>query len=182
LTAGVAIAAGAANAQTTYVLNGYSFGAMRGVNTAELEARLKEKPGARITRADVEIDRAIVQREIEARHLKGQVYATIAEKKGRVWIIFDLLDLSGPPAGMPVRHLELQHFEGTSRIAASALAAASGLKKGDQLSAENINVARRAILAMYAKAMRGKPISLKARLQIKADGRTTITWIVKETK
>jgi hypothetical protein len=178
LIAVAAVTADAANGPT-YILNGYSFGRMPGVNTAELEAKLKDKPGARITQSDVAADKAIVARELKARHLTGQLFATIAEKKGRVWIIFDLLDL-GPPPGhaWTSRYLESQVFEGESGISVDALAAATGLKPGEQLSVEKINAARRAILAVYTKSMPGKKLTLKGRMQTKPDGGTSLIWII----
>src|SRR5579863_4892832 len=106
MTIGATMPAGVAH-ERKYILNGYSFGRMPGVNTAEVEAKLKPKAGGLITEAQVDADQAIVQKEIEARHLKGQIIATTAEKKGRVWIIFDLLDLPTVPAHR-VRHLESQ--------------------------------------------------------------------------
>jgi hypothetical protein len=139
------LTAGAAKAPT-YILNGYSFGRMPGVNTAELAAKLKDKEGARVTRADIAVDQAILVKELQARHIKGQLFTTLAEKHGRIWIIFDVLDSNGPAAktGKPLLLLASQSFEGASRISTSALAAATGLKHGDLLSAEKINAARQA--------------------------------------
>src|SRR5690348_2496577 len=87
LTVGASIAAGTHKAPT-YILNGYGFGRLPGVNTAELEAKLKHKAGERVTEADMNVDQAIVQKEVDAHHLKGVIVATFAEKKGRVWVIF----------------------------------------------------------------------------------------------
>jgi outer membrane protein assembly factor BamA len=164
----------------TYILNGYSLSGIPGVNGSELEAKLKHKPGARITAADVNADQAIIAKELQARHIGGALVATLAEKHGRVWVIFDLLNVPPPPPR--TRHLEAQNFEGVSRISAGALAAAIGLKKGDKLSPEKINAARRAILAMYAKAMPGKTLTVKGRMQMKPDGKVTLTWVVNEPR
>jgi hypothetical protein len=181
LTVGAAMAAGAAKAPT-YIFIGYSFGPIPGVNTAELEAKLTHKAGDRITPADVHADQLIVADELRARHLEGRLFASIAEKHGRVWIIFDLIK---PPKlmgnfGDSPHHLESQSFEGESRLSASALAAATGLRPGDPLSPEKMLAARQAIAAAYAKAMPGKLSSLKARMQIAPDGGVTLTWIVGE--
>jgi outer membrane protein assembly factor BamA len=162
LTGGAAMAAGVASAPS-YTLNGYSFGGMPGVNTLELEAKLKQKEGARITRADVAADQAILVKELQARHIKGQLFASIAERHGRVWVIFDLQEPDRPTARFEklARRLESQNFAGASRISASALAAATGLKQGDPLSPEKINAARQAIVAAYAKTMSGNVVSIK---------------------
>ena len=180
-------AAGVADAAKgrTYILNGYSFGGFPpGENTAELAAKLKDQEGARVTRADVDTDEAILVKEMQARHIQGQLFTTLAEKHGRVWVIFDLQDPVRSTASFwtSVRRLKTQNFEGASRISASALAAATGLKPGDTLSREKINVARQAILALYAKSVPGKAPSLKGKMQGTAAGDVNLTWIVGEPK
>jgi hypothetical protein len=164
-----------------YILNGYSFGKMPGVNTAELEAKLKEKAGARITQADIAADEAIIAKELRARHVPGRLFTSLAEKHGRVWIIFDLIDTNRPTGafGKP-RNLDMQKFEGATRISAGALAAATGLKQGEPLSQEKLGSARKAIAAAYAKAMPGRVVTIKGKMQIKPDGKVTLTWIIGE--
>ena len=110
LAMGGASAAGAPKAQS-YILNGYSFGGFTGVNTDELAAQLKDQEGARVTRADVNDDEAILIKELHARHIEGRLFTTIAEKHGRIWVIFDL-QKPRPPM---LRHLEAQNFEGAAR-------------------------------------------------------------------
>ena len=183
LTALAAMAAGAANAPS-YIFSGYSFGPIPGVNTAELEAKLTHKAGDRITPADVDADRAVIAKELEARHIPGRLYTSLAEKHGHVWIIMDVLDPAHPNAhlGKPAGRLKSQNFEGASSIPAGDLAAATGLKPGDRLWPEKIEAGREAIVAAYAKAMPGKAISLKARKQTGADGEVTLTWIIGEPR
>jgi len=167
-----------------YILNGYSFQDMKGVNTAELEAKLKDKKGAHITEADIIADQALLAKELQARHIQGQLFTGLAEKDGRVWVIFDLQHPEAQLAKLDkrVRYLETQNFEGASRIPASALAAATGLRKGDHLSPEKLNAARRTILDLYAKSMPGKTVSLKINMRTKADGEVTLTWMIGEPK
>jgi hypothetical protein len=181
LTVGVAMAATAAKAPT-YIFSGYSFGPIPGVNTAELEAKLTHKAGDRITSADVSADHAIIAKELEARHIPGRLYTSLAEKHGHVWVIMDVLDPAHPNAhlGKPAGRLKSQNFEGASQIPAGDLAAATGLKQGDRLWPEKIKAARDAIVAAYAKSVPGKAISLKARLQTASDGEVTLTWIIGE--
>jgi outer membrane protein assembly factor BamA len=183
LAAGAAMAANA-DGLPTFILNGYSFGGISGVNTDELAAKFKHKPGARISRADVAADEVILANELRTRGIKGNLFATLAEKHGRVWVIFDLQDPNRPAGhlGKPGRRLEAQEFEGASRISASALAAATGLKTGDLLSPEKVNAARQAILALYGKFMPGQVPSLKGKMQVRPDGRARLTWIIGEPK
>lgn len=183
LTLGAAMSAGAAKAPT-YIFIGYSFGPIPGVNTAELQAKLKHKAGDRITSADIAADSAVILKELKARHVPGRLFTSLAERHGHVWVIMDVLDPNHPGAhlGKPAGHLKSQNFEGASRISAGDLAAATGLKQGEQLWPEKIRAARDAIMAAYAKSAPGKAITLKARVQTQADGDITLTWIIGEPK
>lgn len=164
----------------TYILKGYSFGPMPGVKTAEIEAKLPRKPGARITDADVVAEEAIVERELKARHVQGRLFASTAEKNGRVWIIFDLVR-------EPVRVLESQVFVGASHMSQEALVTATGLKPGDTLSPDRLNAARRGIFALYGKAEFARAISIRLRMQTSipikglGDEKTKLTWFVGES-
>ncbi|HTT82918.1 MAG TPA: hypothetical protein VMF67_05525 [Rhizomicrobium sp.] len=161
----------------TYVLDGYDLSGAHGVDAAELAAKLKPKPGARINQADIHADTMIVAKELEARHIQGHLFTTLAEKKGHVWIIFDVLN---PDAGPPMGQLEAQNFEGASHVSVGVLVAATGLKKGDQLSRDRLAAAARAISNVYAKTMPGKKIHLKIRRHNAPGGKTTLTWIISE--
>jgi hypothetical protein len=172
-----------AGKEPVYILKGYSFGRMPGVNTTELEAKLKDKAGAHITRANILADKEIIAKELEARHINGVLFAGVAERNGHIWVIFDLQHPQQlPGADKRPRHLETQSFEGATRISPVALAAATGLKKGDIISPEKLNAARQAILRRYAKALPGKAISLKSKMRTKPDGAATMTWIIGEPK
>jgi outer membrane protein assembly factor BamA len=179
-----AAAAASPASPPTYILNGYTFGGLKGVNTTELEAKLKDKPGAHITQADIAVDQSILAKELEARHIPGHLFTGIAEKNRHVWVIFQVEHPGAALASLDkrTRHLDAQIFEGATHISASALAAATGLKKGDQLSPDKVNAARQAILAQYAKLMPGKAVSLKGKMRTKPDGTVTLTWIVGEPK
>lgn len=177
LTLGAATAAGAGQART-YILNGYSFGGMSGLNTAELTAKMKHHEGARITQADVAVDQAILTKELQARHIKGRLFASLAEKHGRVWVIFDLQDPDSPGGWRSGRRLKSQTFEGGSGVPEPDLTAATGLKPGDALSPGKIKAAHQAILDLYAKSMPGHALSIRAKVQTAADGEATLTWII----
>jgi outer membrane protein assembly factor BamA len=174
------LAANSASAPT-YILNGYTFDGLTGVNTGELLARLKHKEGDRITRAEIVAEQAILAKELKARQIEGRLFTTIAEKHGRIWIMFDLQQPAANIGG-PIRRLESQKFEGATHIAAGVLAAATGLKDGEVLSLENLRAARRAILAEYAHSMPSGSLSLKTRMQTRPDGKVRLTWIIAEPK
>ncbi|MEO8926746.1 MAG: POTRA domain-containing protein [Caulobacteraceae bacterium] len=181
LIVGAVTAASAAHVRS-YILNGYSFGGFPGVNTDELAAKLKDQEGARVTQADISVDEAILTKELQARHIEGRLFTSIAEKHGRIWIIFDLQNPGGQMARFwkAGHHLKAENFEGASRVSTSDLAAATGLKEGDLLSREKIDAARQAILALYAKSMPGKVVSVRGRMQSNGQGELTLTWMITE--
>lgn len=175
--AGAAMAAGDTRAPT-YILNGYSFSGVPGVNAAEMEAKLKFHAGARVTRAEIAAEAAVLARELKARHMEGHLFTSTAESGGRVWVIFDLLN---PDADNRMGQLESQNFQGASHVSPSALAAVTDLKNGERLSPQKLGAARRAIVAAYAKSMPGKKIFIKAKL-VTRGGKTAVTWIIAEPK
>jgi hypothetical protein len=179
LTIGVVPAASAAK-ERVYTFGGYTFGGFVGINTDELAAALKDQAGARVTQADLALDIAAFTAELKARHVKGRLLGSFAEKHGTIWVIFDLQS-SAPGAtlyaGKPLRS---QSFEGATRLPAGALAAATGLKPGDVLSVEKIRAAHDAILALYAHSAPGKAPTLRTRAQASGDGQVTLTWLLTE--
>jgi len=178
----VAATAAVAAHPRVYILNGYSFGGMPGVNTVELTTKLKDQAGARVTQADIAEDEAIVATALKDQHVKGRLFTTLAEKHGRVWVIFDVLDPDRPTAragkAEAGERLKVQNFEGATGLSTTDLAAATGLKPGAPLSAEVINGARQSIIAAYAKAMPGKAVSIRGKLQFTPEGEVTLTWII----
>jgi hypothetical protein len=180
-TAGAALAANS----PAYILSGYTFGGLpKGVSSDQLTAKLKHKQGDRITQADISADQAVLVRELEARHIAGRLFATLAEKHGHAWVIFDLqkTDPAIAEPGAPNRIFAAQNFEGAVHVSAGALAHATGLTVGETLSLENLKAARRAIIALYAKSMPGEELGLKLKLQTKPGGKTTLTWTIREPK
>jgi outer membrane protein assembly factor BamA len=175
---------GGAPKPRVYILKGYSFSGLPGVNTDEIVAKLKDKAGARITSSDIAADNQVVAKELQDRRIPGRLFTSIAEKHGSVWVIFDVLQSNQPLESLKAhlakagQHLAAQTFEGASGMSASDLAAATGLKKGDALSPQNIDAARQAITAFCAKSMPGNTPKVRLRMQFAPDGAATLTWII----
>lgn len=169
----------AATKSPEYTLLGYNLHGIHGFDQDALAAKLKHKPGDRITRQDIKDDAAIIEKALKEQHAQGHLFTTLAEKNGRVWIIFDLLN-NPAKALAQRRQLEAQHFEGAKRIPAETLSKATGLKPGDTLSRDTLNAARRGIVEAYAKAVPGKSIGITGKLQAKPDGTAVLTWIIHE--
>ncbi|HEY3638111.1 MAG TPA: POTRA domain-containing protein [Rhizomicrobium sp.] len=180
----IAAAISAAAGAPAYILNGYVINGLKGTNTDELKAKFKDKPGTRVTRADVLADQAILSKELDARHIAGHLFTGIAEKNGHIWVIFQVQHPGLLAANQDSlhRHIEAQSFEGATHIAPGALASATGLKRGDPLSPDKLRAARQAILAAYAKAMPGKTVTLKIKMQTRPGGAVTMIWLIGEPK
>jgi outer membrane protein assembly factor BamA len=166
-------------AEKTFILNGFRLSGVPGINPDELTDKLKDKPGDRITGANINADQAFIADALKARHIKGQLFTTIAEKKGRVWILFDFQQLDLTPA-TPL--FEAQDFTGNVKLSSAALAAATGLKPGDALPVEKVNAARAAILGAYQKALPGAKVGLRLKLRRRVDGASRLEWVVVEPK
>ena len=174
-----ATAGSAATKAPVYTLLGFNLHGIHGVDQDALAAKLKHKPGDQITREDIKEDAAIIEKELQAQHIQGRLFTTLAEKNGRVWIIFDLLN-NAADALAQRRKLEAQHFEGATRVSADALAKATDLKPGDTLSRDTLNAARLGIVEAYAKVFPGKSVGVTGKLQGKPDGTAVLTWTIHE--
>jgi hypothetical protein len=179
LTFGAAWSAHAAK-EKVYTLGGYTFGGFAGVNTDELAAKLKDQAGARVTRADIAIDESMFEAQLRERHIKGRLLTSLAEKHGTIWLIFDLQRPALGSALYAGEPLNAQTFEGATRIPASELAAATGLKPGDTLTFSTIKAAHDAIVALYARSAPGKPPLVRSRAKIAGDGRVSLVWLISE--
>jgi len=166
-------------AEPTYILKGFRLSGVPGVNPDELIGKLKDKAGDRITDADINADQTAVSNELKARHIKGQLFTTIAEKQGHVWVLFDFQQLDLSPS---TPRFEAEAFTGNARISSSALAAATGLKPGDPLPVEKVNAARAAILQAYQTAMPGAKVGLRLKLRRRVDGMSRLEWVIVEPK
>src|ERR1700677_1175149 len=117
-----------APAAPSYILNGYRLSGVNGVDEDALVATLQHKQGDRITDADIAADTKMLGDALKARHIEGQLFATTAEKNGRVWVLFDFQ--YPQKAENERRWLGSQIFDGNVKISSAALAAATGLKLG----------------------------------------------------
>ena len=163
-----------------YTLGGFTFSGFPGINTDELTAKLKDQAGARVTQTDLAADEAMFTEELKARHIKGRLLISQAEKHGTIWLIFDLQRPAAGSALYSGEPLKAQIFEGATHIPAPELAAATGLKPGDNLSFESIRAAHDALIALYAKSAQGKAPIIRSRVQVSGDGHITLTWLIAE--
>jgi outer membrane protein assembly factor BamA len=169
-----------APAAPSYILNGYRLSGVNGVDQDALVATLSHHPGEHITEADIKADTDTLNSALKARHIKGQLFATMAEKNGRVWVLFDFQYPQTPIHQH--RWLGSQIFDGNVKISSAALAAATGLKAGDDLPVERLNAARQAIIQAYKKAVPNADVHVGGKMRINPEGKVELTWHVTEPK
>jgi len=173
-----------APAPHAYILNGYRLSGAKGVDEDAMIAKLPHHAGERITEADIKADTATLGATLKAQHIDGQLFATMAVKNGRVWVLFDLQNLqvqqSSPVAQR--RWLGSQIFDGNSKISSAALQSATGLKPGDDLPVERLNAARQAIIEAYRKAAPGADVHVGGKMHITPEGKVEVTWHITEPK
>jgi outer membrane protein assembly factor BamA len=169
-----------APASPSYILNGYRLSGVNGVDQDALVAKLPHHPGDRITQADIKADTDTLNTALKAQHIEGELFATMAEKNGRVWVLFDFQYHQTPIHQR--RWLGSQIFDGNVKISSAALAAATGLKPGDDLPVERVNAARLAIIEAYKKAVPDADVHVGGKMRITPEGKVELTWRVTEPK
>jgi outer membrane protein assembly factor BamA len=159
-------------------LNGYRLSGVKGIDEDALVAKLPHHAGERITEADIKADTATLSAALKAQHIDGQLFATMATKKGTVWVLFDFQY----PQPQQRRWLGSQIFDGNAKISSAALEAATGLRPGDDLPVERLNAARQAIIQAYQKAEPGADVHVGGKLRITPEGKVQVIWHITEPK
>ncbi len=168
--------AGEKPVEPTYILRGFRLSGAKGVDQDALTDSLKQKPGDKITGADIDADTKAIGAALKARHIEGRLFATVAEKDGRAWVLFDFQPAELPPKRVFVE----QSFEGNSKVSDKVLAAATGLKPGDEASDARLNRAEQAMEAAYTQKAPGVRIHIGGRLRTTKTHQLTVHWVITE--
>ena len=155
----------------------------RSVPVENLEAALQEKPGDMVTTDQIVADREAISAVLGKANVGGSIKTRITTlSNSHIQVVFQIEDqgVSAPVVNHVLPKLDHQIFVGNKKLDADTLAAASGLKPGDQLSNDKITAAQAAISAAYKRAkvnasIGGDPVQLP-------NGLVQITWTIKETK
>jgi outer membrane protein assembly factor BamA len=184
MLAGTALsAAPAAHAATTYKLDKIEINGVKSVPVDQLVAGLKDHPGDKVQTSDLLADQDALTKELEAAHVVGGVKTSLRNKNnGHIDLIFDVDDqgVQVPKVVTVAPKLGQQIFVGNNTVSSDDLAAATGLKPGDELSDAKIQAAEADIIAEYKKVSKsGAQISGS----VKQNGeRADVTWTIVETK
>ena len=185
LAGGVLLSAGYARADTTYTVDKITITGSKTVPTAKLLAATQEHAGSQVTTADIVADQDAISKVLAANNVVGGIKTSmVSHPKNHIVVMF-VIDDKGAQAPVvttvaPKLHLEI--FDGNKSIDSDKLAAAAGLKPGDDLTDQKISAAQQAIVTVYKAAK--LPLSLKVSGETRAvsAGKVDVLWHVVETK
>lgn len=182
IAAALLAAAPAAHA-TSYILDKVEINGVKSVPADQLVAGLKDHAGDKVTTDDLIADQDALEKELEAAHVVGGIQTAMRNKNnGHIDLIFNVNDqgVQAPKTVTVAPKLGTQTFVGNSAVSADDLAAATGLKAGDELSDAKIQAAEAAILAAYKKV---KTVGATISGSVKQNGAAAdITWTIVEKK
>ncbi len=182
VAAALLAAAPAAHA-TSYILDKVEINGVKSVSADQLVAGLKDHAGDKVTTDDLIADQDALAKELEAAHVVGGIQTAMRNKNnGHIDLIFNVDDkgVQAPTKVTVAPKLGTQTFVGNAAVSSDDLAAATGLKAGDELSDAKIQAAEAAILEAYKKV---KKVGAQISGSVKQNGPAAdITWTITETK
>ncbi len=185
LLGGALISAGAAWAETTYVVDKVTITGSTTVPPEKLYAAIQEHKGSTVTQADIVADQDAITKVLGAANVVGGIKTSMAAKSNKhIDVVFAVED-HGAQAPIvtkvaPKLHAEL--FDGNKSISTDKLAAAAGLHPGDDLSNDKIAAAEAAIGAAYKAAKLPVNVTVSGETKVVSQGQVDVTWRVAETK
>jgi len=178
------LAAPAAWADTTYNVAKVTIVGSKTVPNDKLYAVVQEHPGQKVTVNDIIADRDAISKVLEDAHVGGAVKPSVKTTGTKSEIIFTIEDqgVQAPIVTKVAPKLDAEIFDGNTSISSDKLAAASGLKPGDDLSNEKITAAEQAIVATYKAAKLPVGISINGENKVIGNGKVDVYWHIVETK
>ena len=180
----VSLAAGAARADTTYVVDKVTITGSKTVPTQTLLDSIQTHKGAHVTQADIVADQDTITKVLGKANVVGGIKTSMATKSNKHIEVTFALDDQGAQAPT-VTHvapkLHAETFTGNVALTSDQLTAAAGLKIGQDLTNEMITAAQKAIAAAYTALK--KPIDANVSAAItQSQGGADVAWKIIESK
>jgi len=178
------LAAPSAWAETTYTVSKVTIVGNTSVPTAQLLAVVQEHPGSKVTVNDIIADRDAISKVLETAHVVGSVKPSIKTQGAKSEVVFTVDDqgVQAPVVTKVAPKLDQEIFVGNASIPSDTLAAASGIKPGDELSNEKIAAAQQAIFNTYKTAKLPVSVSISGENKAVPGGKYDVIWHITETK
>ena len=184
LLGGAMLASFPAWADPSFVLDHVTITGNKSVTTDKLMDAIQERPGSRISQADILADRDSMMKVLEGANVVGSVGARITTKPNKHVLVEFTVDDRGvqaPTVTKVAARLNTQIFEGNKALTTEQLRAASGLNPGDTLTDATVQAAEKAIQAAYAKSKLPLDVNITGSIAQNA-GKVDITWHITEKK
>ena len=184
LSASALISAAAVRADTVYNVSKVVITGSKSVPTDQLMAVVQEHPGSKSTVADILADQNAIMKVLESAHVAGSVSASVRTAGASSEVIFAVTDqgIQAPSVTTVAPKLDAEIFDGNASIPTATLAAASGIKPGDDLNNAKILAAEQAIVANYKAAKLPLSIAISGENKVVGDGKIDVIWHITETK
>jgi outer membrane protein assembly factor BamA len=178
------LAAGAAQADQTYLVSKVTITGIKSVPASQLYAVVQEKPGQRVSVNDIIADRDAISKVLEDAHVLGSVKPSVKTQGAKSEVVFAIEDqgVHAPVVNTVAPKLDQEIFQGNVSLPADKLSAATGLKPGDALSNEKIAAAQQAIVAAYKAAKLPIAVTINGENKKLDNGTYDIVWHITETK
>lgn len=179
------LAAGAAQADTTYTVDKITITGSKTVPTQTILDGLSIHKGSHVTQADIVAGQDDVAKTLKAANVVGGIKTGMRSlPKNHVEVIY-MIDDQGAQAPV-VNHvlpkLHAETFAGNKVLTTDQLRAAAGLTPGQELSNDKIAAAQQAIIAAYKAAKKPFDVQVSGNISQSTGGLTDITWNITETK
>jgi outer membrane protein assembly factor BamA len=185
LLLGTTLVAGpAAWAETTYNVSKITITGNKSVPTDQLMAVVTEQPGTKVTVDQIIADQNAITKVLENAHVTGGVKTSVKTVGSKAEIIFAIDDqgVAAPVVTHVAPKLDAQVFEGNNLLSSDTLAAATGLKPGQDLTNDEIVAAQQAIVAAYKATKKPIGVNISAENKRLDGGKYDIIWHITETK
>jgi outer membrane protein assembly factor BamA len=178
------LAAPAARAETTWIINKVFITGSKTVPTDKLFAVVQEHSGSKVTVNEIQSDRDAISKVLEDAHVGGAVQPSMKAVGQKVDITFAIQDegVQAPVVTKVAPKLDAEIFDGNASIPSDKLAAASGLTPGEDLTNEKITAAQQAIVATYKAAKLPIGVSINGENKVVGNGKVDVYWHIVETK
>ncbi len=178
------LAAPAAWADTVYNVAKVTITGNKSVPTDQLMAVVQEHPGSKVTVNDIIADRDAISKVLENAHVVGSVVPSVKTQGTKSEVVFTVNDggVQAPVVTKVAPKLDAEIFDGNVSIPTETLAAASGLKPGDDLSDDKIKAAEASIFATYKAAKLPVGVQISGENKRLDNGKYDVLWHITETK
>ena len=179
------LAAGAASADTTYIVDKITITGSKTVPTQTILDGLSIHKGSHVTQADIVAGQDDVGNVLKKANVVGGIKTGMRSlPKNHVEVIY-MIDDQGAQAPV-VNHvlpkLHAETFAGNKVLPTDQLRTAAGLTPGQDLSNDKIAAAQKAIIAAYAAAKKPVDVQVSGAISQSSQGLTDVTWNIVETK